>query len=253
MSKTVFVLLLLAFLLSVTKAGCPFSTRINVTWDTYNSGWVLNGVYSPDIYVAGGELTLFNITSGSGVFFLSTKPCDKKIQYALTREDGVTNNACIPPCTITANFSRGLFYYCSSLLPKSATIETTICEGTSRIFCPRYTGCGQNGDNECKSCFAAKSRGECSKISGCSWCPGDGVCLHENSGACRGQIEIERSVASWVWLLITLCAFFVLIAVIITLFISEHSFQSRWAAIAKTDKDFAEVGKGANDGLMATD
>jgi len=79
------------------------------------------------------------------------------------------------------------------------------------------------------------------------------VCLHKNSNACRAQRELERSVASWVWLLIALIALVLLLAVFLTLFLAERGFKKRWSAMSKMDKDFAEVGKGANDGLSATD
>jgi len=120
--------------------------------------------------------------------------------------------------------------------------------------CGKIIGCGYDEDEQkCQACIDAKNRGDCEKLENCTWCKADEVCLHEKSGACRAQIERDSGVASWVWLLITLCALLVLIAVLLTLFISERNFRQRWAAIAKADKDFAEVGKGANDGLMATD
>ena len=102
-------------------------------------------------------------------------------------------------------------------------------------------------------CISETTEDGCKKLNGCEWCDTDEVCLDKESGACRKPIARERAVESWVWLLITVCALLVLIAVVLTLFISEITFKKRWATLAKTDKDFAVVGRGNNDGLFATD
>jgi len=237
-------------------AECPFSTRINVTWDTTALGWALDGELVPEVTVAAGKIGLFNVTSGVGGFYISSKDCSFDTQYALSRSEGVTNNACFPPCTVAFNLTTGYYYLCSTSLrdSTSSVLHVLDCPKMAKYRCGKVVGCGMNtDDNKCEACIEAKNRGDCEKLENCTWCKADEVCLHEKSGACRAQIERDSGVASWVWLLITLCALLVLIAVLLTLFISERNFRQRWAAIAKADKDFAEVGKGANDGLMATD
>ena len=102
--------------------------------------------------------------------------------------------------------------------------------------------------------MSATTANDCKKLSSvCAWCDHDKVCLHVNSTACRAPVPRNRAVASWVWLLITICALVVVCAVILTLFLTEASFKSRWTAMSTTDSDFAVVGRGNKDGLFATD
>jgi len=215
--------------------------------------WSVDDSVLPDLTVAGNKIALFNITDGPGEFFLSTKSCNYGFEYAISRKDGVTNNACTPPCTLAMSLSTGYYFYCSSIPDSSSgVIHVLECDKLANYRCGKVTGCGwSTSDSKCKACIDAKNRDDCEALENCTWCEGDSVCLHEKSNACRGIVEKDRAVPSWVWLLITLCALVVLVAVMVTLFLSERGFRKRWAAISKTDKDFAEVGKGANDGLYA--
>jgi len=255
MNKCFLVLLCLTVLYSVGSALCPFSARYNVSWDTRALAWTVDKVLVPELSVAGCRIGLFNVTSGGGDFFISSRPCSEGTKYALSRKEGVTNNACTPPCTTAFNLTSGYYFYCSSVYKSSSAgvLNVLECNNLPNYRCIKVVGCGWGSDNKCKTCIDAKTKSDCNKISNCTWCVSDGVCLHEKSGACRSQIAKNSTVASWIWLLITLIALFVLIAVMLTLFLSERQFKKRWAAVCKTDKDFAEVGKGANDGLVASD
>jgi len=256
MKKAVSVCLSLVFLFSVALATCPFSARFDVSWDSIGMGWNVNETLFPMLRVAGSRTGLFNITSGTSSFYISSKDCSFGPDFALTRADGVTNNVCTPPCTVAYNLNVGYYFYCSSLasVKNSGTLHVLQCQNAPNFRCSQVIGCGWDEDQgKCGVCFDQKSSSDCKKLTGCSWCSTDDVCLDEDSGACREPINGERAVASWVWLLITVCALVVLVAVMLTLFLMERGFQKRWATIAKTDKDFAEVGKGANDGLFATD
>jgi len=246
----------LALVVCVTVAAHPFSAYHNISWDSDALAWRVDDEVLGEINVAGGQIALFNITAGGGDFFISSRSCALGNNYALSRKDGVTNNACTPPCVVAMNLTTGSYFYCSSLYPNTATglLFVLNCDECSKRTCDGVVGCGYNSEaKKCVSCISAKTEGDCEKISACEWCKTEDMCLHRDSGACRAPIARERAVASWVWLLITLCALLVLIAVVLTLFLSEASFKKRWATLSKTDKDFAEVGRGNNDGLLATD
>jgi len=246
---------LLMLIVGVVCATHEFNSLNNVTWDSDALAWVMNGELLGEVTVAGDQISLFNISSGGGDFFISTSDCSLGSVFALSRKDGVTNNACTPPCVLALKLNTGSYYYCSTLPhTESGQLYVLGCANCSKRTCKSVVGCGLNTEtNKCSDCLSAKTKDDCEKLSACEWCNTDEVCLHQDSGSCRAPIPRERAVASWVWLLITVCALFVLIAVVLTLFISEASFKKRWATLAKTDKDFAEVGKGTNDGLFATD
>jgi len=256
MYKTTCVLALIGFLMGAAAATHPFSSYHEVSWDSASLAWRVDDVLLGEINAAAHSIVLLNITSGGGEFFISERHCALGSQYALSRKNGVTNNACTPPCTMAMNLSAMPYFYCSSRYPENTAgiVIVSECGDCSSRICGNVVGCGWSSDDKkCVECTNAKTRGDCSKISACSWCETDEVCLHENSGVCRPAIARVRAVASWVWLLITVCALVVLIAVVITLFLNEASFKKRWATLAKTDKEFAEIGRGNNDGLLATD
>jgi len=257
MNKATSLSLSIVLLFSVAMATSPFYARFNVTWDSIGLQWLINNKSVGDeLSVASGEIGLFNVTSGTSDFFISSVDCSSGTTNALSRKDGVTNNACTPPCTVAYKLQPGYYSYCSTLkaVTTSGTLHALECKKLQAFRCAKVIGCGWNNDtSKCGSCFEATKRKDCEKMSNCTWCDNEGVCLHEKSGACRALVVRERAVASWVWLLITLIAIFVLFAVFATLFLAELGFKKRWAEMSKADKDFAEVGKGANDGLFATD
>jgi len=253
MSKVVLSVVFLGLLVCCSVTAHEFSSYFAVTWDSTALGWRLNDAQG-DVSVAANTIALFNITESAGTFFLSSKACSLGINHAYSRADNVTNNACTPPCVIAAKLSSGTHFFCSSLYPDNGFVYAYDCAGLSKRMCSSYVGCGYSSEtSKCTECIGAKTSKDCDKISGCAWCKNEEMCLHENSTACRAPIPRERAVASWVWLLITVCALVVLIAVVLTLFLSEASFKSRWAAMAKVDTEFAEVGRGTKDGLSATD
>jgi len=255
MIKIVTVLLSLAFLFGVGLASCPFDARFDVHWDTSVSRWIVNDELMPDIEVIGNKLILFNVTeSGGNSFFISFRHGCNDTKTVLSRKNNVTNNACTPPCSVSFKLPTEQYSYCSPIFRgyTAGYLQVIDCEGLSETHCATVIGCGWH-DKKCQPCTDASSEKDCEKLDHCSWCPGDEVCLHEKSNACRDQIERDRPVPGWVWLLITLVALFLLIVIFLILFLTERRFQSRWAAMSKMDKDFAEVGRGANDGLSATD
>jgi len=245
----------LLLIVSVAFGAHVFSAYHNVTWDSTELAWRVNGATLGEINVAAGQIALFNITAGGGDFFISNRDCSLGTNYALSRKDGVTNNACTPPCVVAMNLTTGSYFYCSSLYPDTAMglLFVLGCDQCSKRTCTNVVGCGLNSENKCSECIAAKTTEDCEKLSACEWCDTDEMCLHKDSAACRSVIARERAVPSWVWFLITICALLVLLAVFCTLFFSEASFKKRWALLARTDTDFAEVGRGNNDGLLATD
>jgi len=244
---------LFILLVCVACATHEFSNINSVSWDGDGLAWRVNDDLLGEVNVAANQIVLFNVTGGGGDFFISDRACSLGSNYALSRRDGVTNNACTPPCVVAMNLTTGSYFYCSSLYPHTASglIFVLSCDECSKRVCKSVVGCGLNSENKCSACLSAKTKEDCGKLASCEWCNTDEICLHQDSGACRAPIPRQRSVVSWVWLLITVCALVVLIAVILTLFVSEASFKRRWASIAKTDKDFAEVGRGNNDGLLA--
>lgn len=256
MNKIVSVLIALAFVVCAGLASCPFSVRYNVNWDTSVYGWRINDDVQPLIEVVGGQVSIFNVSNGGGgEFFLSSGMDCEDTVFALGRKDNVTNNGCTPPCTVAFNLTTGHYFYCSSSFRDiNGYLHVVECSNVNQYHCDSVIGCGwSSSSKKCRACHEISSEDSCKGYSGCKWCPGDEVCLHKNSNACRAQRELERSVASWVWLLIALIALVLLLAVFLTLFLAERGFKKRWSAMSKMDKDFAEVGKGANDGLSATD
>lgn len=257
MYKTVCFVAFMGVLLSVVVAKHPFSSYHNVTWNSTSNSWNMDGISLGEISAAGGKIVLINVTTpGGGDFYISSTHCGSGARYALTRKEGVTNNYCKTPCVLAMNLTTGSYFYCSSLYPMSAAgfVFVMNCDECSRRTCSDVIGCGwSSSTSKCTDCISAKTKSECSTISSCSWCDVDGVCLHEKSGACRQAIPRVRVTASWVWLVITLCALLILIAVFITLFLTEANFKKRWASLSKVDKEFAEIGRGNNDGLGATD
>jgi len=256
MNKTTSVLIFLALVFCVTLASCPFNARFNVTWDPVSLRWAINDDVQPMLEVVGSKVNIFNITdSAGGDFFISSTRFCNETHNALGRKNNVTNNACTPPCTIAFNLTAGHYFYCSSRFSDtSGYIHVVDCDSLNIYRCNSVIGCSKSeSDKKCHSCSDASSEDSCNELSACKWCPGDEICLHKDSNACRAQIELDRFMPSWVWFVIAVCALIVLIAVFLTLFLSERSFHERWSALSKMDKDFAEVGKGANDGLSATD
>jgi len=256
MNKIVSVLLPLALVFCAALASCPFSVRYDVSWDPSVYSWVVNGEVQPMLEVVGGQVNLFNISSGGGGdFFISTSSKCNETNYALGRKDNVTNNACTPPCTVAFNLTSGHYFYCSSVFRDiSGYMQVLECNSLSSFRCGLVTGCGwSKSDRKCKACHEITSEDSCGDYSGCEWCPGDEVCLDKESNACRDMIELDRPMPSWVWLFLALFILVVLIIVFAILFLAERGFKQRWSAMSKMDKDFAEVGKGANDGLSATD
>ena len=106
-------------LICVAHAYCPFSANFNVSWDTTALGWIVNGEFMPEVTVAGGEIGIFNVSSSAGKFYLATRSCDTR--YALSRKEGVTNNACTPPCTVAFNLTSNYYYMCSSAFSDSTS------------------------------------------------------------------------------------------------------------------------------------
>jgi len=259
MHKTIITTLFLGVVAYLAIAETPeFSAIFNVTWDKDSLAWRVNKDVSSELNIAGDKIALFNVSSGSGsdVFFISPNQCSQGARYASSRKDGVTNNACTPPCVVAMKVQSGSFFYCSSIFPETSTglIFVQNCDECSKKFCSKTIGCGYNGEEKkCVDCLSATSEEDCQKLSACSWCETDGICLHKDSGACRSIVARDRPVPSWVWLVITLIALTALVIVFLTLFLKEASFKKRWESLAKTDKDYAEVGRGNTDGLFATD
>jgi len=242
MNKVALVLVSLASVFCMSLASCPFSAGFDVSWDGYR--WIVNKESQPSINVIAGEVNIFNISTGSSEFFITSHFNCSDIKSILGRKDNVTNNACTPPCTVAMKLVAGQYYYCSNS-PNSVpgSISVLECDKLTRPFCGKVIGCGLADNSECKACSSADSKKSCEKISDCEWCDGDKICLHKNSGVCRARIERDRSVASWVWLLITLCGLLVLVAIFATLFITERNFKARWAAMSKADSDLLRLAR----------
>jgi len=249
----------MAFLMSAALAFHEFAAVYTVIWDDINMKYTTtNKDLQGKIKFVSERVVLFNVTAGSGAFYITHDFCSDGPKTALTRASlygGVTNNVCNPPCVVAANLSNGIYSFCSSVYGgDSGRVVVQGCTESSSRTCGQYIGCGLSSETgDCIDCLSAKSSKECGKIKYCAWCSHDEMCVHENSTSCRAPVPRNRPVASWVWLLITVCALVVLIAVVITMFLAEASFKSRWAAMAKTDTDFAELGRGNKDGLSATD
>jgi len=221
-----------------------------VSWNTDTNQWALDGTIAPDLTLAVGMGYGFTVPStAGGVFWLSTDYNINGTAEALNETDGVINNRCTPPCTITytplESDAGQTFNYISDTVPDAgATIFVTRCASiTTEGDCEKTAGCGWR--TTCVACSSLTTSSMCMDAPTCGWCLSTDTetCVAHTDNTCSSFQASDESQSSLIYLLILLVipvgAAVILTAVLV---VKKANYRKRNEAMFNIEDEMSVLG-----------
>lgn len=220
-----------------------------VTWNTATSQWALDGVAAPVLTLVPAltyEFAVAGETAGA-TFWLSFSDNVNDTASALKPEDGVTNNLCTPPCTITyvppMDDLNQIFYYLSSVVDNAGNeVHIKACTDLAdQAACGKAAGCGWT--TTCISCSSLTTSATCQGASACSWCVDPEACVAETDTTCASFIASSEEGAQMLYLLFLLlipvagAAIFAVVMVV-----KKSTYKKRNEAMFRIEDEMSVLG-----------
>jgi len=243
-----FVLTMMLALVAMEVRGA--ARVFAVTWDAGTNKWALDGTVAPDLSLATSMTYDFTVPStAGGVFWLSIDDSINDTASALTASDGVTNNRCAPPCTITytpleSDAGQTFYYISDTFQDAGADISISRCSTIStEADCGKTAGCGWR--TTCVSCSSLTTSDMCLEAPTCGWCLSTDTetCMAETDNTCSSFLASETQESSLLYLLFLLVipvgAAIILVA---SLVVKKANYKKRNEAMFRIEDEMSVLG-----------